>query len=64
MVDGRRANPVLFDKLTFPDLRNLEGDIGGRGIFSKYSPVYIEWHDISLTQDVDNPADYKRLLLV
>jgi len=63
LIDGRRANPVLFDKQTFPDLRNLEGDIGGRGIFSKFSPVYIEWNDISLTQDVDNPTDYERLLL-
>jgi len=62
LVDSQRANPVLFDRQTFPDLRNLEGDIGGRGIFSKYSPVYIEWNDISLTQDVDRPNDYERLL--
>jgi len=63
LINGRRANPVLFDLQTFPDLMNLEGDIGGRGIFSKYSPVYVEWNDRTLTQDVDNPADYERLLL-
>jgi molybdenum cofactor cytidylyltransferase len=63
LVDGRRGNPVLFDKETFPDLRNLEGDIGGRGIFSKYSPAYIEWNDISLLHDVDDSSDYERLLL-
>ena len=63
LIDGRRGNPVLFDKVTFPDLRDLEGDVGGRGIFSKYSPVYIEWNDISLLDDVDTPTDYERLLL-
>jgi len=62
LIDGRRGNPVLFDKVTFPDLRNLEGDVGGRGIFSKYSPNYIKWDDISLLADVDNPTDYERNL--
>ena len=32
----QRANPVLFDRVTFPDLLKLEGDVGGRAIFSKY----------------------------
>lgn len=63
LVDGRRGNPVLFDRVTFPDLSSLEGDIGGRGIFSKYPPVYIQWNDISLLQDVDTPTDYERLLI-
>ncbi|MFH2038929.1 MAG: selenium cofactor biosynthesis protein YqeC [Chloroflexota bacterium] len=61
LIDGRRGNPVLFDKVTFPDLRNLEGDVGGRGIFSKHSPIYVKWNDISLLADVDNPADYERV---
>jgi len=63
LVDGRRGNPVLFDRVTFLDLRKLEGDIGGRGIFSKYPPDYIQWNDISLQQDVDTPTDYERLLI-
>lgn len=63
LVDGQRSNPVLFDRATFTDLMNLEGDIGGRGIFSKYSPTYVEWNDISLLLDVDDPSDYERLLL-
>jgi len=36
LVLDQRANPVLFDRLTFPDLLTLEGDVGGRGIFSKH----------------------------
>jgi molybdenum cofactor cytidylyltransferase len=63
LVDGQRGNPILFDKITFPELRNLEGDIGGRGIFSKFSPVYMKWIDHSLLHDVDFPTDYERLTI-
>jgi molybdenum cofactor cytidylyltransferase len=62
VLEERRANPVLFDKITFPDLLKLEGDIGGRAIFSNYKVEYLPWHDDILLLDVDKPADYKRLL--
>ncbi len=62
MVEDRRANPVLFDRATFPALLELEGDIGGRGIFSKFSPSYILWLDSSLLLDVDTDKDYQKLL--
>jgi molybdenum cofactor cytidylyltransferase len=62
MVEGRRGNPVLFDRVTFPDLLQLEGDLGGRGIFSKYSPHYIPWIESSILLDVDTPIDYLRLI--
>lgn len=58
----RRANPVLFDRDTFPDLLALEGDIGGRAIFSKHRVEYLPWHDERLLLDVDTEADYRRLL--
>jgi molybdenum cofactor cytidylyltransferase len=45
MVMDRRANPVLFDRLTFPDLLTLEGDVGGRAIFHKHRVEYLPWHD-------------------
>lgn len=61
-VLDRRANPVLFDKVTFPDLLKLEGDQGGRAIFSKFSPSYLKWLDEHLLMDVDSPDDYRRLL--
>lgn len=28
-IDGRRGNPVLFDRVTFPALSELTGDLGG-----------------------------------
>jgi molybdenum cofactor cytidylyltransferase len=62
VLEERRANPVLFDRLTFPDLLNLEGDVGGRAIFSKYKVEYIPWHDDRLLLDVDEPKDYQRLV--
>ncbi len=57
----RRANPVLFDRATFTDLLTLEGDIGGRAIFSRYRVEFMPWHDDSLLFDVDKPEDYPRM---
>ncbi len=62
VLEERRANPVLFDRITFPDLLKLEGDIGGRAIFSNYKVEYLPWHDDILLLDVDKPEDYKRLI--
>lgn len=61
MVLDQRANPVLFDRVTFPDLLTLEGDMGGRGIFSKHKVSYLPWHDNALLLDVDTPEHYQRL---
>jgi len=61
MVLDQRANPVLFDRVTFPDLLTLEGDVGGRGIFSNYSAHYLPWHDDALLLDVDTPEHYQRM---
>jgi len=61
-VDGRRGNPVLFDRSTFKDLEQLQGDLGGRAIFAKYPVEYVPWHDASILLDVDTPEDYSRLL--
>jgi molybdenum cofactor cytidylyltransferase len=62
MVDGRRANPVLFDRRTFNNLRKLEGDTGGRPLFARYQAEWLPWHDSSLLLDVDTKQDYQRLL--
>jgi len=62
MVLDRRANPVLFDRVTFSDLTTLEGDVGGRAIFHKHRVEYLPWHDDSLLLDVDTPEHYQRLI--
>jgi molybdenum cofactor cytidylyltransferase len=61
VMEERRANPVLFDRATFPDLLNLKGDVGGRAIFDKHRVEYIPWYDDSLLFDIDTPEDYERL---
>ena len=61
LVDGQRANPVLFDRRTFADLRQVTGDVGGRVLFARYKATWLPWHDASVLLDVDTPEDYARL---
>ncbi len=62
MVQDQRANPVLFDRVTFGDLLKLTGDVGGRAIFHKHRVDYLPWHDNRLLLDVDTPEMYQRLI--
>ena len=62
LVEERRANPVLFDRATFDHLLSLEGDTGGRAIFSKYQVDYLPWFDRLMLLDVDTREDYSRLI--
>ena len=61
VLEERRANPVLFDRVTFPDLLKLTGDVGGRAIFDKHRVEHLSWHDDILLFDVDRPEDYQKL---
>jgi molybdenum cofactor cytidylyltransferase len=60
-VDGRRGNPVLFDRVTFEDLAVLSDEVGGRALFSQYQVNWIPWPDPAILMDVDTPEDYLRL---
>lgn len=62
LVDGERANPVLFDRRLFVELLEISGDVGGRALFSQYPIEYITWHDRSVLMDIDTRADYDQLL--
>jgi molybdenum cofactor cytidylyltransferase len=62
VLEEKRANPVLFDRVTFSDLMQLQGDTGGRGIFHKHRLEFMPWHDDILLLDVDKPEDYQRLM--
>ncbi len=61
-VQGQRGNPVLFDRQTFPALFALEGDVGGRPLFSRFKAARLPWHDSSILLDIDSPEDYQQLL--
>ncbi|MBM3144853.1 MAG: putative selenium-dependent hydroxylase accessory protein YqeC [Chloroflexi bacterium] len=62
LVQGQRANPVLFDRATFGDFEQLVGDVGGRELFSKYPVKWAPWRDDLPVLDIDTPEDYQRLL--
>jgi molybdenum cofactor cytidylyltransferase len=62
LVDDQRANPVLFDRSTFPDLAALQGEAGGRVLFARHRAVWLPWHDRGPLLDVDSDQDYRRLL--
>ncbi|HSL28473.1 MAG TPA: selenium cofactor biosynthesis protein YqeC [Anaerolineales bacterium] len=62
MVMDQRANPVLFDRVTFNDLLQISGDVGGRAVFHKHRVEYLPWHDDRLLLDVDTPEMYQRLI--
>jgi molybdenum cofactor cytidylyltransferase len=61
LIDDRRGNPVLFDRVTFADLLSLTGDVGGRAVFARHPIAYVPWHNANLLLDVDTPEDYRRL---
>lgn len=61
-VDGNRSNPVLFDRSTFADFAQIEGDKGGRVLFARHKVEWLTWLDSSLAIDVDSLEDYNRLL--
>jgi molybdenum cofactor cytidylyltransferase len=62
LVDGKRGNPVLFDRELFAELLALSGDTGGRALFARYPVAWAPWHDPTPLLDIDTPEDYRRLL--
>lgn len=57
---GRRANPALFDRATYPQILSVEGDVGGRVLFEQLQVEWVEW-DKAVALDLDTPDDLKRL---
>lgn len=60
-INGKRANPVLFDRMTFQAFDLLKADEGGRMLFPQFEMDSLDWADETLLYDVDTPADYERL---
>lgn len=50
-IAGERGNPVLFDRIVFPELLNARCDVGYQQVFSRYPPCY--------ARDGDVPAMYQ-----
>lgn len=62
--DGRRGNPVLFTRATFPRIEALSGDCGARAIFPEYAGEIrsVAVHTPTILFDLDTEEDYRRLL--
>ena len=60
-VNGKRVNPVIFDRMVFAHLLKLEGDAGARSIFGTFPPAAMPWPDEKVLLDIDTPEDYERL---
>jgi len=56
-IEGRRGNPVLWSRRFFPDLMQIQGDIGARHLIGHYAEAVVEIPlagEAALT-DVDTP---------
>jgi molybdenum cofactor cytidylyltransferase len=60
-VNGKRVNPVIFDRSVFPHLLDLKGDAGARSIFGVFPPAAMPWPDEKVLLDIDTPDDYAAL---
>ena len=61
--DGRRGNPVLFDRALWPALLRIEGDQGARELIRTHAAEVV---DVPIagghyTDDIDTEEDYERL---
>ena len=59
-VDGMRTNPVIWAAHTLPLLAQLQGDQGGRVLFTHgaVTPAFIDIAAPELLRDIDTMADY------
>lgn len=61
-VGGQRANPVLFGRKAFPELRQLKGEQGGRSLFGRYKVFMLPWLDERILHDIDTQEEYQDFL--
>ncbi len=61
---GRRGNPVLFDRIYEAELRKLRGDVGGRSVVERHRDKVVEvpTRSESVIRDLDRWDDYVRSL--
>lgn len=61
--NGRRGNPVYFDRCFFKELKQLSGDRGGRVLIHRYPHAVreISVNDPGICLDIDTPEAYENL---
>lgn len=59
--DGRRGNPVLFDRRHFEALLAVSGDVGGRPVLvGSDGGALVETGDTGILEDIDTTDDLRR----
>lgn len=60
---GQTRNPVLFCRELFPEIFELTGDRGGKGLIEKYrqQAAFLEWREEAPFHDLDTWEDYEIL---
>lgn len=61
--EGKRGNPVLWDRRFFTEMRQLAGDVGARHLIGEYAELVAEIaaDDRSILRDIDTPEAYEKL---
>ena len=61
--EGKRGNPVLFDRRLFPDLAQVSGDTGGKPVLMahKDKAERVKVIDEAVLMDFDRPEDLDRV---
>lgn len=64
--DGRRGNPVLFDRALFPQIMKIHGDVGAKSVVSDNSGLVREVmvSDEGVLLDVDTESDLELVRMV
>ena len=59
--DGRRGNPVLFDRSLFPQIMKIRGDVGAKSVVEDNKDAILEVpvEDEGVVVDLDTPKDYR-----
>jgi molybdenum cofactor cytidylyltransferase len=61
--EGRRGNPVLFDRRLFPELRQISGDTGGKPVLLAHQAQAerVSVAEAGILQDFDRPEDLDKV---
>lgn len=64
LYEGQRGNPVLFDASLFPELLQVTGDEGGRGVLKRHldEVANVEIENSEASYDVDTWEAYQRVV--
>lgn len=64
MVGDRHGHPVVFDRITFDDLRAAPLDVGAKAVLARWQAaiVNVTVDDPGVLADVDTPEDYEAFL--